>query len=228
MHGVRSSRRSLVARARFLNRAGYSVLLFDFQAHGESPGEQITFGALEAGDARAAYEWTRARQPGGAIAAIGVSLGAAAAVLGIPAGTLAALVVESMHPTLEEAVANRIALRLGEPARALAPLLLAQLRWRLGVSVAELAPIDRIAEIGAPLLIAVGSEDGRTTPEQARRVFEAAREPKQLWVVPGAAHVDLHRFAPEAYEERVLAFLSRAMPGAATDQKSSGSSRYSR
>lgn len=38
MHAVRANRATLVPRARFLWKAGYSVLLFDFQAHGTSPG----------------------------------------------------------------------------------------------------------------------------------------------------------------------------------------------
>src|ERR1700730_13582815 len=53
MHGLRASRLSMLERARFLSRAGYSVLLFDFQAHGESTGRHITFGYLESKDAQA-------------------------------------------------------------------------------------------------------------------------------------------------------------------------------
>ena len=43
MHGVHANRLSLVARAEFLSRAGFSVLLFDFQGHGESTAKSITF-----------------------------------------------------------------------------------------------------------------------------------------------------------------------------------------
>ena len=50
MHGVRSNRQSMI-RAELLNAHGFAVLLFDFQAHGESPGNRITFGHLEAMDA---------------------------------------------------------------------------------------------------------------------------------------------------------------------------------
>src|SRR5690348_8452766 len=39
MHGVRANRLSMLDRARFLSHAGYSILLFDFQSHGESTGE---------------------------------------------------------------------------------------------------------------------------------------------------------------------------------------------
>jgi fermentation-respiration switch protein FrsA (DUF1100 family) len=41
-------------------------------------------------------------------------------------------------------------------------------------------------------------------------MYGAARSPKELWLIPGASHVDLYRFAPQAYEQRVLAFFDRA------------------
>ena len=50
MHGVRGNRLSMLDRARFLSHAGFSVLVFDFQAHGESSGEHTTFGELESLD----------------------------------------------------------------------------------------------------------------------------------------------------------------------------------
>ena len=71
MHGNRGNRLSMVDRARFLSRAGFSVLLFDFQAHGESSGDHITFGYLESKDAQAAIDFLRANAPGEKIGVIG-------------------------------------------------------------------------------------------------------------------------------------------------------------
>src|SRR6266581_4724905 len=73
MHGIRANRLSMTSRARFLRAAGYSVLLFDFQAHGESPGAHMTFGHLEAYDARAALKFVHERLPGIPVGAIGSS-----------------------------------------------------------------------------------------------------------------------------------------------------------
>ena len=47
LHGIHANRVAMASRAELLSRAGYAVLLFDFQAHGESRGKQITFGFLE-------------------------------------------------------------------------------------------------------------------------------------------------------------------------------------
>src|SRR5215831_13714010 len=57
MHGIRANRLSMLDRARLLHRYGFSVLLFDFQSHGESSGRRISFGYLESLDARAAFEY---------------------------------------------------------------------------------------------------------------------------------------------------------------------------
>ena len=81
LHRLRGSRRSMLDRARFLNRAGYTVLLFDFQAHGETEGSFMTFGMLESGDAESALDYLKRRLPEEKTGVIGVSLGGAAALL---------------------------------------------------------------------------------------------------------------------------------------------------
>lgn len=58
------------------------------------------------------------------------------------------------------------------------------------------------------VLVLHGAIDQHTPIEEAKAVFAAAAEPKTLWIVDGAAHVDLYHFAPQAYEEKVGAFLA--------------------
>lgn len=98
----------------------------------------------------------------------------------------------------------------------LAPALITVTGWRIGAKPTRLRPIDHIAQLGAPLLLLHGALDQHTHIDEAKAVFAAAAEPKSFWIVEGAAHVDLHHFAPQAYEERVGAFLAahlRPHPG---------------
>jgi fermentation-respiration switch protein FrsA (DUF1100 family) len=209
MHGIRASRLSMVGRARFLWNAGYTVLLFDFQAHGESPGSVTTFGHLEARDARAAVDLLRRRSSGGPILAIGVSLGGVAAVLGEEPLQVEALVLEAVYPSIAAAAANRLNIRLGFLGRLLAPLLLLQLEPRLHIKEADLAPVEGIRRVTAPLLIVAGAIDRHTTLEDSKRLFAAAPDPKELWVIPGAAHVDFHAYVGSGYESKVLGFFRK-------------------
>ena len=63
--------------------------------------------------------------------------------------------------------------------------------------------------VAGPKLFVAGALDRHTALEESRRLFAAAREPKELWVVEGAAHTDLHAAAREEYERRVLDFFDR-------------------
>lgn len=209
LHGVRADRRQMQERALFLNRLGYSVMLIDLPAHGESSGKRITFGAQEANAVRAAIAYLRRNLPGERIGVIGASLGAASALLARPGASIDALVIEAMYPTLEEALGNRLQIYLGPPGRLLSPLLLAQLPLRAGVDPATLQPIEALALLQAPLLVIGGRQDARTTEAETRRIFDAAPQPKQLWMVEGAAHVDFHAHARAEYERRVAAFLEQ-------------------
>jgi fermentation-respiration switch protein FrsA (DUF1100 family) len=211
LHGVRGSRLAMLARARFLSKRGFAVLLIDMPAHGESGGERMTFGGREAEGARAALAFLTAHCPGEKIGVIGQSLGAASLVLALPQPAPAAVVLESMYPTIEEAVANRLHMRLGTAGTWLAPLLLRQLPLRTGIAPAALRPIEVIGAMTSPIMIMAGNRDLDTTAAETQRIYDAVRAPKSLWMVDGAAHVDLHAFAPEEYEKRVGAFLSEQL-----------------
>ena len=94
---------------------------------------------------------------------------------------------------------------------ALTPLLLVQLRPRLGVSPSDLKPVDRIALLRCPLLIIGGTVDQHTTAADTQRLYAAAREPKELWLIPDTGHVDYLRASGEEYRRRVLAFFDGAL-----------------
>jgi len=214
LHGVRSDRRSMVGRARFLHQQGYSVLLFDFQSHGESTGDRITFGHLESLDARAAVHFLRNRLPGEPVAAIGTSLGGVACVLGTTPLPIDALVLEAVYPDVKQAIRNRLTLRLGPIGPLVSPLLIYQMKPRLGVSPEQLRPLDAISTIRAPVLIIAGVRDRRTTIEESAALFFAAPEPKEFWQIEDAAHVDFHRHSPEEYEDTVSDFLRKYLSAA--------------
>jgi uncharacterized protein len=212
LHGVRADRLSMLPRARLLSAEGISVLLFDFQAHGESGGHRITFGQLETLDAAAAVAYVRRRLPDERVGVIGASLGGAAALVGRAPLPVDAIVLEAVYPDIGTAIDNRLRVVLGQTLGGLvgpaaAQLFILILPPILGIDPAALRPIDRIGEATAAVLIASGTRDTRTTMAQSRAMFERAREPKAFWAVDGAGHVDLQAFAPDDYRRHVLAFL---------------------
>ena len=208
LHGVHADRTVMRARAEWLARAGCSVLLFDFQGHGESLGKAVTFGFLESRDATAAVDFIRQKLPGEKIGVIGVSMGAAAALLAQPPLPVHALVLESCYPTIYQAAEDRLVERLGFWGRLATPLLMCQLKPRMGISPDDLQPVESAKKILTPKLFISGGADKLTTAQEAKDLFAAAAGPKQFWLVAGAGHQDLRAFAGAEYDQRVLAFLT--------------------
>ena len=210
LHPIRGSRLTMLRRARTLHAAGYAIVMIDLQAHGESSGAKITLGHLEKHDARAAVAYARAQHPGEPIAVLGVSLGGAAALLASPL-EVDALVLESVFPSIEQAVHNRVASRLGWASALPAEILLLLLQPHLGLTPPQLRPIAAMDGIGCPVFVLSGSADTHTTPAEAKQMFDAAQTPAEFWLVEGAAHEDLFDAAPAEYRKRVLAFFERHM-----------------
>ena len=67
----------------------------------------------------------------------------------------------------------------------------------------------RIGLLRCPVLIIGGTVDQQTTVDDTQQLFEAASEPKELWLVRGAGHVDYLAVASSEYRRRVLEFFDR-------------------
>ena len=211
LHGIRANRLQLVDHARFLYHAGYSVLLFDFQAHGESVGRHITAGYLESRAAAAAVDFIHQQFSGEKVCVNGFSMGGAAAVLAKPPLQVNAMILESVYPTIEQAVTDRLETRFGWLGKFGAPFLTWQLKPRLGIARDDLCPIKQVGNITVPKFFIAGTADRDTTARESKALFTVAAEPKQLWLVDGAAHVDMDAYTKDEYEKRVLDFLARSL-----------------
>jgi uncharacterized protein len=211
LHGVRDSRTGMESRARLLYENNMNVLLFDFRAHGESTGNNITFGYLESLDAEAAFAFLKKRTSDIRIGAVGFSLGGAAILLSDDLRCkLDFLIIEATHATIETAISNRITMRHGKIWTIFTPFLSELLRLRLGISPEQrqLQPVTEIHKLNCPVFVIGGSDDKRTILQDSHALFNAAPEPKYLWIVNRARHENFHKFARKAYEKRVLEFIN--------------------
>ena len=147
---------------------------------------------------------------------IGISMGGAAALLGDRPLAADAFVLESVYPTIRQAVSNRLGTWLGPlggVARLFTSGFIQLFKSETGVAETELQPIARIGQIHAPLLLISGSADHYTPLAEADSLFAHARAPKQFWAVRGAGHEDLYAYRPTEYARRVGGFLVENLRG---------------
>jgi len=185
----------------------HHVLQFDFRGHGESDPGAVTLGTLERRDVAAAVEFLRSRGLG-PMALFGVSMGAAIAIQAAPGLSVAAVVADAAFAELHHPIANRMR-QVGYPlpelgSRAIVVAAALRLRSRL------LDPISAVARISPRgLLLIAPKDDELISWRQSVRLFEAAAEPKELYVVEGAGHGEAYATEPDEYRRRVLEFLDR-------------------
>lgn len=179
----------------WLPKLGFAVLVFDYRGYGRSQGSVTRAGTVA--DAIAAVDFALLRDPARTVL-FGHSLGGAIAICAAaerPA--VRAVIAESTFPSYRRVAA------------ASAPLLAALVP--LFVSDGE-DPVQVVQQIAPrPLLVIHGTDDHIVPVALGRELFEAASEPKQLWVVEGARHATPWQLVPDAFEQRVDAFLRDAI-----------------
>lgn len=216
LHGLGGHKSRSLGRVKFLNRAGYTVFVFDFQGHGQSQIKNVTVGYEEARNVRAALAFLRSRMPQEKIAIIGPSLGGSAVLVKGQVIEADAYIFEGVYTSLRQTGENRLAAFLGSGVSSwLAPVLVFQTQLRLGFDAGLLSPIETISGLKAPILIIGGDKDPFVKPEETQALYNKAPEPKELWIIEGAGHFDFFLFKPEEYERKVLDFLGRRLQGRA-------------
>lgn len=195
---------------RWLPEAGYNVLTFDYQGYGRSAGRVTREGTIR--DAHAALDYLRGRPEVDAdrIVIFGQSIG----------GTVAAVVAVERKDQIQAVVIDSAFSGYRAIARhhVMRNPLLTVLAWwyPFGVSLGWDA-IDFVGRIApVPVMFMHGTEDRIVPWEMSRSLYEAATEPKELWLIDGMDHTEVWEAEPEAARGRLLDFYERALGGGCT------------
>jgi len=179
---------------RELYHLGLSVFLFDYRGYGRSQGRPSEEGLYQ--DALGAYAHvTGARhiRPE-RILLFGRSLGAAVAGEVASHRPAAGLILESSFPSVEALAKFHY---FGLPAH-----------WLVG---ARFNLTDRLKHVSVPILVIHGDQDEIVPIHLGRQVFEAAKDPKAFYLVPGADHNNLYHVGGRPYFQMLKRFVEEVI-----------------
>ena len=202
--------------ARMLARHGYGVLLFDRRGEGESDGDPNIFGWKGERDVHAAVAFLQQRPDVDRerIGGIGLSVGgemmieAAAESDGLKAVVSEGAGIRSIRESLAVPDTRK---------RIEGSLVHAVVTPAIAVFSNGLPPpsLEDLAADVTPtplfLIYAVPGQGGEA--ELSELYFDSAREPKEIWLVPGAGHTGGIEARPDEYERRVVGFFDDALLG---------------
>ncbi len=181
----------------------YGVLTWDFRAHGVSGGDISTLGYDEQLDVKAALDFALAQDGVERVGAWGGSMGAATVLLAAAHHPeLEAVIADSSFPTFEDV------LGLNVPISFLQPVVSFWWEFHSGAKIDDIRPVDIIGNISPrAVLIIDGWEGAAMAMNSPYRLYEAANEPKQIWVEDGVPHLGMFAHNPEEYTDTVIGFL---------------------
>ena len=204
--------RSGLSLVRPFHQAGFNVLLFSYRGHGLSEGHYhgFSYGARESMDVDAAVRYLYDEKGIRKIGAIGHSAGAVSIILSAARNQhISAVVAASPFRSMEEIW------KTNSPAILPAPFMEFMMRLSesiKGFSRDDVRPQDVIADIAPrPLLIIHSVDDRRITVEQATDLFDAAAEPKLMWLTEGASHAQVRTVVMDERIEEIIVFFSEAL-----------------
>ncbi|HLE28611.1 MAG TPA: alpha/beta fold hydrolase [Anaerolineales bacterium] len=213
LHGYHGTRAEMLNEAQMLARHGYGVLMIEARAHGDSEGDDITFGLREVLDIRAGLDYLLARPEVNPerIGALGNSQGAVTLLLAAAQyPEIKAVVGNSPYASLQDEIATGVREFAGVPAFPFAPLIQFFAEQRTRFRAEAVAPVNHIAEIAPrPVLLMQGGRDTAIPPDSGQRLYAAAGEPKELWFDPDLGHTEFDTLRAEEYERRVIAFFDK-------------------
>jgi uncharacterized protein len=182
-------------KATRFHRLGFSVLLIDYRGYGRSRGNFPTEASVYQ-DARSAWDYLveKRRIKPQNILLYGYSLGGAVAIdLAVNRSQTGGTIVEGTFTSMQHMAEYQKIYKF-------LPLNL--------IVTQKFDSINKIAGLKMPILIIHGQID-RTVPSFVGQIlYNTAKQPKKIWLVPNAGHNNLSDIAEKTYIETIQNFLN--------------------
>ncbi len=205
LHGNVANITGHYAFAEGLPPRGFNVLCFDYRGYGRSEGRPTRNGTIE--DAAAALDYLRGRSDVDAVRiflfgqSIGGTIGIALAAR--HTGSFCAVVIDSAFSGYRRIARYHVLHN---------PLLLVLAWWFPLLVSRQDDPIDCVSAIApTPMFLMHGMSDRIVPHSMSQALFDAAGEPKRLWLIPDMDHTEVWWEQDEKAANRVAEFFESAI-----------------
>lgn len=214
MHGYRAENFTDFSHLyRFYHEQGYDLLVPHQRSHGASEGRYICFGVKERYDCKMWADYAAVRFGRDCnLYLAGISMGCStvlmAAGLKLPENVRG--IIADCGFTCPEDIFRHVLKRdYHLPAFPLIPLTRLLTRWRAGFGYRQVNTKDVLAENKIPVLFIHGGKDDFVPVQMTLDNYMACSAPKELLIIPEAAHATSSLEDPEKYREAALRFMKK-------------------
>lgn len=171
---------------------GVNIFIFDYREYGRSEGEISKAGTFRDAFAAFGYLCGRAELDPNRIVLFGRSLGTALATAVAAERDCLGVILESTFTSTDDVM--RMYFQFLPP---------------LPAGTVKYDTLSLIGKVKAPTMVIHGEYDEMIPLWMGERVYEAAREPKEFYLIPGSAHNDTYIAGGEEYFAKLKDFIDR-------------------
>ncbi len=205
MHGNAENVSTHIGSVFWLPSRGFNVLLYDYRGYGRSWDVPDLDAIIDDVDDVLDYLFQRQDIDLHRVVVYGQSLGAAVTVTGVARSEhksrLKAVILESGFSDFQGIAREKMS----------ESWLLWPLQWPLSLTInGRHHPLEAVADLApVPVLLIHGKEDHIIPWHHSQQLYEAAREPKDLWLFEGAGHINASLSA--TFRDRLTDYLTTVM-----------------
>lgn len=204
LHGNAENISTHIGSVYWLPAQGYNVFLFDYRGYGESGSVPEFHGVMRDAEAAIGEMLKLPETRDTPIVVYGQSIGAAISIYAVAHSEyrdhIRALIAESAFTSYRLIAREKLAaFWLTWPFQY-------PLSWTINDDYAPIKAVPLISPI--PLLLVYSDEDRIVPEHHGQMLYEAAKQPKQLWRVPNGRHISV--FTHPDTRQRLLEYLKKA------------------
>jgi dipeptidyl aminopeptidase/acylaminoacyl peptidase len=209
--GHKGQRQGSLGISAALWRKGFNVILYSYRGMPGSDRAPITFGIKEVLELQAVIAFARKRISNARIGLLGFSMGAVVSLLGAAGEPgVQALVLDSPFSDLRMLLIENVRRTSKLPGSPFVWLADCMLWLRTKSWMSECSPREVLSSLEPrPLFFIHGGADDITSVNHSRRLYDAYRGPREIWIVQGAPHTGAYFADRPLYVERVAGFFAR-------------------
>ena len=198
LHGYRGSMKWIRGMGRRFAKAGYRVVLFDMRGHGNSSGQYITYGIVEARDASQTIDWIeREGLLAGRLGVWGISMGGATAIrLAADDPRVASVVAVAPYTSMREVVPGVVRLLMPVGGWLMSDEAIGRCvddaAEKAGFNPDEADTCAALRRVTIPTLIVHGKCDWIVPPSHGRRLCEVNPSHSQVVEIGWTGHIMSH------------------------------------
>jgi fermentation-respiration switch protein FrsA (DUF1100 family) len=190
----------------FLLKQGFDVLVFDYQGYGASEGHPSPKRTVEDGIATVRYAQAHLRNPDTGVVIFAQSLGGAiGAVVAAKEPLVKAAIIEAGFTSYSRMSREVLQRHVWTWPFSWLTWLMVSHRYDAEDYVGQISP--------RPVWFVHGDKDTIVPLQMSEDLYKNAQEPKRLWIIPGAGHLECRRKAGARYDSEIGEFYTQAIKG---------------